>query len=62
MSSVFINVVFITFSPRVVDCVTCLWSNFLFIYDTLILSILHYITLQQANSQFLARMRVVVNA
>jgi len=40
MSSVFINIVFITFSPRVVDTEV----NFIFIYDTLILTILHYIT------------------
>jgi len=38
----FINIVFITFSPRVVDTVKCHWSNF-FIYDTLILTI--YITI-----------------
>ena len=37
MSSVFINIVFITFSPRVVDTEV----NFIFIYDTLILTILH---------------------
>ena len=30
MSSVFINVIFITFSPHVVDVVKCPWSNFYF--------------------------------
>jgi len=39
----FINIVFITFSPRAVNIVKCPWSNFSFIYDTLILTILHYI-------------------
>jgi len=39
----FINIVFITFCPRVVDIVMCPWSIF-FIYNTLILTILHYIT------------------
>jgi len=41
--SVFLLTLFlITFSPRAVDIVKCPWSSF-FIYDTLILTILHYI-------------------
>ena len=43
--SVFLLTLFlITFSPRAVDIVKCPWSSF-FIYDTLILTILHHITL-----------------
>jgi len=38
----------ITFSPRAVDIVKCPWSSF-FIYDTLILTILHYITLHTST-------------
>ena len=46
ISRVFINTVFITFSPCTVNNAKCPWSIF-FIYDTLglILTILHYITL-----------------
>jgi len=43
--SVFLLTLFlITFNPRAVDIVKCPWSSF-FIYDTLILTIVHYITL-----------------
>ena len=47
----FISIVFITFSPRAVDVVKCHWSIF-FIYDTLILTILHYITLHYITPDF----------
>jgi len=53
--SVFLLTLFlITFSPRAVDTVKCPWSSFFFIYDTLILSILHYIyiTLQEKHPTF----------
>ena len=40
----FINIVVITFSPRVIDTVKFVEVTF-FIYDTLILTILHYIIL-----------------
>jgi len=39
----FYDILFITFSPRVVDIVKCPWSNF-FLFTTLILTILHYVT------------------
>jgi len=42
MSSAFISIVFIAFSPRVI----VLEVTFIFIYDTLILTILHHITIQ----------------
>jgi len=44
----------ITFSPCAVDIVKCLWSSF-FIYDTLILTILHYITLLHLFNGFFSR-------
>jgi len=47
---VFINIVFITFRSRAVDIVKCPWCSF-FIYDTFILTILHYITLHYCCSR-----------